>query len=241
MSSPGRRPPTRQSSTFPRSFFPAQVTGAHTNTHETRVHRQGHTRTRGHTGTRRDQGTSASVNAQTRVQGHPYTLAHRRADRGTRAHTSTRAHQPKSASTPRASILSQLPVPCAPGSRFPAPLPLAERPLTWRRCRRARAPRAHPPGGPGVRARSRMAVRVPAEGRAGPGEESRGRRGPLPGGDARQVCLLGPCVWESQEKLDPGSSEMKRSPIPSPLGRQESDAANKSQANERTAPRRPSI
>lgn len=233
MGSPGRRPPTRQSSAFPRSFFPAQVTRAQTNTHETRVHRQGHARTRGHTGTRSDQGKSANRHAQTRVQGHTG------AQTGVRGHTQAQAcTNPKVLPLPGLPSCpnSQLPPRRGPGSLRPSP-----------------SQDAHSPGAgagePAPRARTLQAAPGSARAaawpsgpppRAGPGEEGRGRRGPLPGGDARQVCLLGSCVWESQ-KFDPWSPEMKRSPIPSPLGRQESDAANKSQTNERTAPRRPSI
>ena len=198
--SPGRRrPPTRQSPALPLSSFPAQVTRAYTGT---RAHKQGHTRTRGHMNTRRDKGTGvnerARANKSARAPVHTCTPALRLGYAGT--HKQTR--------TPTQKCPHPVPAPGAPASPLPAPRPLLQRPspvsglpLTWRRCRRTRAPRAHPPGGPGVGARSRMAALAPAESRAGRGR--RGRRGPLSGGGARQVCLLSPCVWESGKARPP--------------------------------------
>ena len=166
--SPGRRrPPTRQSPALPLSSFPAQVTRAYTGT---RAHKQGHTRTRGHMNTRRDKGTGvnerARANKSARAPVHTCTPALRLGYAGT--HKQTR--------TPTQKCPHPVPAPGAPASPLPAPRPLLQRPspvsglpLTWRRCRRTRAPRAHPPGGPGVGARSRMAALAPAESRAGRG------------------------------------------------------------------------
>lgn len=173
-------------------------------------------------GMRRNKSTRVNVHAQTRVHGHPYTLAHRRADRVLRRTLARARTGPKRPPLP------------VPASRAPSP-------LTWRRCRRARAPRAHPPGGPGVSARSRMAsgARALSRTRARLGRPRPART--LPRDGARQGCLLGPCVWESQGKFHRGSPEKTRPPPPSPLCRQKSDAWNKSQTSERRVPRRPSI
>lgn len=193
--------------------------------------------------------TRTHEHAQTRV--HRHTWAH--------GHTRARAHWPESAplretarprSPPPSALLpssgpSPLPslspapplqVRC-PGSERPAP----PHPLTWRRCRRARAPRAHPPGGPEVRARSRMAAQALAESLA------LARRGPAAAGTdpspaaGRAGMPAGPLRLEVPGKVRPRRPERTQPAPPSPLYSQKSDAGNKSQASERTVPGRPSI
>lgn len=163
------------------------------------------------------------MHAQTKVQG-TYTLEHWRADRGTWAHKHARAPT-QSASTPR--------FPPCPSSQFPprrgpvpAPLPLAERPHLAP-VARGRAPRAHPPGGPGVGARSRAWPSGPPP-RAGRAKGAEAGWTPPRAAIPSRYASWAPCVWESQKFSSTRGPEMKRSPIPSPLGRQESDAANKS-------------
>nr|XP_012418260.1 PREDICTED: predicted GPI-anchored protein 58 [Odobenus rosmarus divergens] len=154
-----------------------------------------------------------------------------------RAHTSSK---PRAPATPL-----QVPRPALRGRRLRAPSALRPRarshPLTWRRCRRARAPRAHPPGGPEVRARSRMAARAPAESSA-LARRGRPRRAltPLPW-RGRAGMPPGPLRLEVPGEVRPRRPERAQPAPPSPLYRQKSDAWNKSRASERTVPGRPSI
>lgn len=176
---------------------------------------------RAHAGTLRRRHAEEDTRAPADKGARASTDLHKRADQATSAHP-TRAQQPESA-------------------------PLRAPPL-----RAPRAPRAHSlgaaAGAPGSRARILQAApgsgraaawRLPAPGKtpAGPSEGG-GGRGPS-GRGAPQGYLLRRGVWESRDKFDAPRPAATRPPPPRPVRSQKPDAANKSQASRRTAPRAP--
>lgn len=180
------------------------------------------------------------MHTQTRVQVQTCTSVHGREYERTRdARATARKHSFPSAPHPGAPS-SQSPATPAPpetgfpGSEHPAPThlaPVPARPGPARASsRRPPSQGAQPHGGSRRRERAQ-----PGQVRTSAGANSPGS------GGAPQGCLLGRCVWESQENFDARRPERTRPPPPLPLRTQKSDAGNKSQASKRTVPRRPSI